>query len=314
MQADTHKAVRSAQAGMFVNTILAIVKLVAGIVGHSYALIADAVESTADIFSSLVVWSGLHIASQPADEDHPYGHGRAEALAGAIVSLMLMGGAIGIAVQAIREIAEPHQGPLAWTLWILGAIIVVKEVLYRRVRAVGTELGSTAVQADASHHRSDVFTSLAAFIGISIAVIGGPAWAAADGWAALVAAVVICFNGVKMIRPAIDDLMDRAPSENVVGRIAAAAREVSDVRAIEKLKVRKLGLAYMVDLHVQADPYMSLHDAHIVSGKVKSAIRSAVRSVDDVLIHMEPFEDYTDVISIPSIAPDSVPAGSPATA
>lgn len=276
---------------MLANTTLAIVKLIAGVLGQSYALIADAVESTADIFSSIIVWGGLHIASQPADEDHPYGHGRAEALAGAVVSLMLIGAAIGIAIQAIRQVMAPHEVPHAWTLWVLGVVIVVKEVLYRRVGAVGHEVGSTAVRADAQHHRSDVFTSFAAFVGIGIAVIGGPRWAAADGWAALIASCVIFYNGGKMLQPSINDLMDRAPDDLVVKRIAAAATSLAEVCAVEKLKVRKMGLSYFVDLHVQADPMLSLHDAHIVSGKVKGAIRAAVPTVDEVLIHMEPYEE-----------------------
>lgn len=281
---------RAAQLGMLVNLILAIVKLVAGIVGHAYALVADAVESTADIFSSLVVYGGLRIAAQPADEDHPYGHGRAEALAGVFVAMMLFAAAIGIAIEAVREIRTPHHIPRAWTLAVLVGVIIVKQMLARRVLRVGVETGSTAVVADAQHHHSDVLTSTAAFIGISIAVIGGPGWEQADDWAALVASVVICYNGMKMLRPAINDLMDRLPGAEVVQQIADAATSVAEVRAIEKLKVRKVGLQYAVDLHVQADSHMSLHDAHIVSGKVKSAIRAAMPTVDGVLIHMEPYE------------------------
>ena len=281
---------RAAQAGIVVNLILAIIKLIAGIVGHAYALVADAVESTADIVSSLVVYGGLHIAAQPADEDHPYGHGRAEALAGAFVAVMLIVAAIGIAIEAIREIRTPHHIPRAWTLAVLVGVIIVKQLLARNVFRIGSETGSTAVIADAQHHRSDVITSAAAFVGISIAVIGGPGWEQADDWAALFASFVIAYNGVKMIRPAIDDLMDRLPEADVVQRIANAAMSVSDVCAIEKLKVRKVGLQYAVDLHVQADSHMSLHDAHIVSGKVKGAIRAAMPAVDGVLIHMEPYE------------------------
>jgi cation diffusion facilitator family transporter len=284
------RAQRAARTGMLANTALAIIKLIAGVVGHSYALIADAVESTADIFSSIVVWGGLHIAAQPADDDHPYGHGRAEALAGAIVSLMLVGAAFGIAIQAVREIRTPGDPPRVWTLVVLSVVILVKEVLFRRVGEVGEAVGSTAVQADAQHHRSDVLTSIAAFVGISVAVVGGPGWSSADGWAALVASGVILYNGVKMLTPAVNDLMDRAPHDDIVRRIADAAMSLPEVCAVEKLKVRKMGLAYFVDLHVQADPELSLHDAHIVSGKVKGAIRSTVRSVDEVLIHMEPYE------------------------
>jgi cation diffusion facilitator family transporter len=278
---------------MAVNLILAVIKLIAGIVGHAYALVADAVESTADIFSSLVVYGGLRIAAQPADEDHPYGHGRAEALAGAFVALMLLAAALGIAIEAVREIRTPHHTPRAWTLAVLVGVIVIKQVLASKVFQIGSETGSTAVMADAQHHRSDVITSTAAFIGISIAVIGGPGWEQADDWAALVASVVICYNGVKMLRPAVNDLMDRIPDDSVVHGIASAATSVPEVRAIEKLKVRKVGLQYAVDLHVQTDPQMSLHDAHIVSGKVKGAIRAAMPSVDGVLIHMEPYEPGT---------------------
>jgi cation diffusion facilitator family transporter len=281
---------RAAQVGMFVNLILAIIKLIAGIVGHAYALVADAVESTADIFSSLVVYGGLRIAAQPADEDHPYGHGRAEALAGAFVALMLFAAAVGIAIEAILEIRTPHHTPRAWTLAVLVGVIVVKQILAGRVFRIGSETGSTAVMADAQHHRSDVITSTAAFIGISIAVIGGPGWEQADDWAALVASVVIFYNGIKMLRPAVDDLMDRLPEAEVVQKIANAATGVVEVCAIEKLKVRKVGLQYAVDLHVQAEPRMSLHDAHIVSGKVKGAIRAAMPAVDSVLVHMEPYE------------------------
>jgi cation diffusion facilitator family transporter len=290
MRSPASRAMRAAQVGMLVNVVLAIIKLIAGIVGHAYALVADAVESTADIFSSLVVYGGLRIAAQPADEDHPYGHGRAEALAGALVAIMLLAAALGIAIEAVREIRTPHHTPKAWTLGVLVGVIVIKQILANRVLQIGSETGSTAVMADAQHHRSDVITSTAAFIGISVAVIGGAGWEQADDWAALVASLVICYNGVKMLRPAVNDLMDRVPELGVIQSIASAARSVPEVCAIEKLKVRKVGLQYAVDLHVQADPFMQLHDAHIVSGKVKSAIRTAMPAVDAVLVHMEPFE------------------------
>jgi cation diffusion facilitator family transporter len=151
------------------------------------------------------------------------------------------------------------------------------------------------VLTDAAHHRSDVLTSAAAFIGISIAVIGGPGWETADDWAALAASAVVFYNGLQMLRPALDDLMDRVPGEGILNTVSQAAMSVNEVQAIEKLKMRKVGLVYSVDLHVQADPAMSLHDAHIVSGKVKSAIRQAAPEVNDVLIHMEPYEGVDDL-------------------
>lgn len=284
------RGIRSAQLGLVVNTLLAVTKLVAGILGNAYALVADAVESTADIFSSLIVWGGLQIATRQADDDYPFGYGKAEPLAATVVSLLLLGAAAGITVEAVREIRTPHHSPAPFTLIVLVGVIVVKEVLFRRVLKVSDEVSSTAVKADAWHHRSDAITSAAAFIGISIALLGGPGWESADDWAALAAAGVIVINAVTLLRPAIGDLMDKSPGAHLLERIGAAARGTPDVRHIEKLKVRKAGLQYFVDLHVQADPALSLHDAHILSGRVKTAIRAAVPEVAGVLIHMEPHE------------------------
>jgi cation diffusion facilitator family transporter len=278
-----------AQLGLLANALLVVIKLVAGVLGNAYVLIADAVESSADLFSSVIVWGGLRLAARDADEDYPFGYGKAEPLAAAVVALMLVGAAAGIAIEAVREIRTPHHAPAAFTLGVLLAVIGVKEVLFRRVRGVGKELASTAVTADAWHHRSDALTSLAAFVGISVAVVGGPGWEAADDWAALAAAAVILVNAVRLLRPAVHDLMDRSPGGELLERIGHAAAGTPGVRHIEKLKVRKSGLAYYVDLHVQADPLMSLHDAHDLSGRVKAAIRAEVSEVSGVLIHMEPY-------------------------
>ena len=287
------RGIRSAQAGMLVNTGLAMTKLVAGIVGNSYALVADAVESTADIFSSLIVWSALSVARRDADETYPFGYGKAESLAAAIVSLMLLAAAVGISIEAVREIVTPHHAPAAWTLAVLVAVVVVKTLLSTRVGRVGRKIGSTAVQADAWHHMSDAITSAAAFVGISVAVIGGPGWEAADDWAALVASGIIVYNGVSMLKSAIADLMDRSAGPEVLGPVRLAAESVPGVLATEKLAMRRTGMTYRVTIHVQTDPEMPLHEAHVLSGKVKSAIRAAVPQVQSVLVHMEPYEATT---------------------
>ena len=288
------RGVRAAQSGLLVNTLLAAAKLIAGIVGHTYALVADAVESGADIFSSLIVWGGLTIAAQPADEEHPFGHGKAEALATAIVALMLIAAAIGVAIEAIREIRTPHHAPAPWTLVVLVVVIAIKWWLARRVHAVGADIGSTAVRADAFHHLSDAFTSAAAFIGISIAVVGsrwlgGTGWESADDWAALFASAIIAYNGVSMLRPAMNDLMDRTPGEDVVNPMRRAAEAVPGVLAVEKLHVRKSGLTYHASIHVQSDPRMSLDEAHRLGGRVKAAMRREVPRLSEVLVHMEPY-------------------------
>lgn len=279
------------QWGVLVNACLAIVKLIAGVVGSSYALIADAVESAADIFGSLVVWGGLHIAGRDPDDEYPFGYGKAESLAAAVVALMILGAAVGIAVQSVREILTPHLTPAPWTLAVLVAVVLVKLALSRRVQAVGDDIGSTAVRADAWHHLSDAITSAAAFVGISIALWGGPGWEAADDWAALGASAVIAFNGVLLLRPALHDLMDRTADDEIIALVRKAAEQVPQVLAIEKLAVRKAGLGYQVVIHVQAAPQMPLHEAHTLGGRVKGAIRAAVPQVQFVLVHLEPFEN-----------------------
>jgi cation diffusion facilitator family transporter len=293
---DIQRGIRAAQTGMLINAGLAAIKLAAGIIGNTYALVADAVESGADVFASLLVWGGLAVAAQPADADHPYGHGKAEALAASAVSIMLVGAAIGIGFEAIREIRTPHSVPAPWTLAVLVGVVVVKWILSKRVHAVGAETGSTAVKADAQHHLSDALTSAAAFVGISLSLVGsrylgGKGWESADDWAALVASLVIGFNGLSMLRAATHDLMDRMPGDDVVAPIRKAALAVAGVEAIEKLHVRKSGMTYRVTLHVQADGSLSLEEAHIISGCVKTAIRAASPHVDSVLVHMEPFQE-----------------------
>jgi cation diffusion facilitator family transporter len=285
------RGIRATKVALLINTALAVVKVIAGIVGHSQALIADGIESTADVCSSLVVWSGLRISSRSADDDYPFGYGKAEPLSALAVGLLLMLAALMIAAESVRQILTPHLTPRPFTLVVLVVVVLIKEVLFRRVLQVGADVGSTALKADAWHHRSDAITSAAAFIGISIALVGGPGWESADDWAALLASGIIVYNALRVLRPATQDLMDRAPGEEMVSRVAAAASAVPGVSAIEKLKVRKAGMGYYVDLHVQADPAMPLHAAHVLSGMVKSAIRQAVPEVSGALIHMEPYED-----------------------
>ena len=281
---------RVALLGLGVNAGLLVVKLVGGIVGHSYALVADAIESSTDIFASLVVWWGLRVTTRPPDDDYPYGYGKAESLATAVVGLTLLAAALGIAVAAVSEILTPHHTPAPFTLAVIAGVVAVKAALTRRVARLGHELNSPAVEADAWHHRSDAVTSLAAFVGISVAIWGGPGWEAADDWAALVAAALIARNGAHLLRPAVQDLMDRTPSGLSALEIARVAGGVEGVLAVEKPRVRRLGARYYVDLHVQADPGLSLRDAHALGGKVKWTIRQALPAVSGVMIHMEPFE------------------------
>lgn len=283
------RGMQAARTGLLVNAGLALTKLVAGLVGNSYALVADAVESTADVFSSFIVWTGLRVAARQPDELYPFGYGRAETLASAIVALMLMLAAVGIAVEAVIEIQTPHHAPAPWTLAVLVGVIILKFLLSRRVIAVADEIGSQAVRTDAWHHFSDALTSAFAFVGISVALWGGPGWESADDWAALAAAVVILFNGWRLVRHAVAELMDRAASSDVTQRVRACADSVHGVLATEKLLVRRSGVFLRVTIHVQADPQLSLEVAHVLGGKVKHAIMRGVPNVQSVLVHMEPF-------------------------
>ncbi|MEO5510111.1 MAG: cation diffusion facilitator family transporter [Longimicrobiales bacterium] len=284
------RGIRSAQAGLLINAALAVVKVITGILGNSYALIADGVESTTDIFSSLIVWRGLHVASRSPDEEYHFGYGKAESLSAAVVSLMLVGAAVGIAIQAIREIRVPHHLPAPFTLVVLVIVMLAKEILFRRVASIGAEIDSTAVTADAQHHRADALTSFAAFVGISIALVGGEQYSSADDYAALIAACMIMYSGITLIRPAIADLMDRAPDAGLIRRVETTACAITGVCAVEKTMARRAGGGYRVVMHVQADPELSLREAHILGGMVRRHVVSQVPQVLDVVIHMEPFE------------------------
>jgi cation diffusion facilitator family transporter len=282
------RSLRATFLGLAVNSLLTTAKLLAGIVGHSHALVADAVESMADIFSSVIVWRGLVVAAEPADEDHPYGHGKAEPIAAAIVSVMLLLAATWITIQAFREIAHPHSAPAPFTLIVLALVIAIKESLFRFVLREAVSVESSAVQTDAWHHRSDAITSLAAGIGISVALIGGKGYESADDVAAIVAATVIAWNGARLLRPALNELMDRAPSRDMVERIRRVAENVPGVDAVEKCLVRKMGYHYYVDMHVEVDPQMTVQHSHEIAHAVKDNIRQQIPNVRDVLIHIEP--------------------------
>src|SRR3954469_20910566 len=249
---------RAALAGMLVNVVFAAAKISAGLFGNSYVLIADGIESALDIAGSVIIWGGLKFAARPPDKTHPYGHGKAEPLAAGIVAVGVIIAAIGLAVQSVREIFTPHHGPAPFTLIVLIVVIVVKEFLYRVVMRVSKDVESTAVQTDAWHHRADALTSAAAFIGISVALIGGEKWYSADDWAALFACAVIAYNGWRLLFPALHEMLDTAPRGDIVPRIERAAGSVAGVREVEKCLVRKIGISFYVDLHVRVDGDISV--------------------------------------------------------
>lgn len=279
---------RSTLIGIAVNLFLAAIKGTAGIVGHSYALIADAVESTMDVASSLIVWLGLRYSVKPPDDNHPYGHGKAEPLAAMAVSLALFAAAAGVAVESVREIRLPHHAPAPYTLIVLVIVIVVKETLFRYVLKIGDSTSSTAVKSDAWHHRSDALTSAAAFVGISIALIGGAGYESADDWAALFAAFIIALNAYLLLRPALDELTDAKPDPALEAQVRSVAQQNPHVIGTHKCHVRKMGFDYYVDLDVIVDGNMTVTRGHDIAHEVQNAIRAANPLFSKVLIHVEP--------------------------
>lgn len=282
------RSLRVTFLGMAVNAVLAVGKLLAGVWGHSHALVADGVESLADIVSSVIVWRGLVVAAKPADEDHPYGHGKAEPIAAAVISTVLLIAAAGIALKSIEEALGNHVGPRPFTLVVLVAVALIKETMFRFTRSEGTAVESNVVKTDAWHHRSDAITSLAAAVGITASLIGGPAFAMADDLAAIVAAGIIAWNGWRLLRPALEELMDATPDPQLTAKIRTVAQQVPGVDAVEKCFARRMGYHLWVDMHVHVHPDMTVRDSHTLAHQVKDTVRAEMPHVYDVLIHIEP--------------------------
>lgn len=288
MSATEDKAVKATYFSIAGNSILALLKWLAGFFGNSYALIADAIESTADIFASFLVLFGLKYAKRPADENHPYGHGKVEPLVTFIVVGFLIVSATIIAYQSIQNINTPHELPESWTLYVLGAIIIWKEISYRIVLKKSKETNSSALKADAWHHRSDAITSVAAFAGISIALLLGKGYENADDFAALFASGFILYNCYKIFRPALGEIMDENVYPELVQQIRGIAETVSGVVATEKCYVRKVGMKFHIDLHAVVAGSLSVAEGHEIAHKLKDTLMEQLPEIGNVLVHIEP--------------------------
>lgn len=286
--ATLESGLRLSLLALVINAALAVIKIAGGVVGNSYVLIADGIESTADIFSSFVVWSGLRLSAIPADENHPFGHGKAESIAGVMVSLILLGAAFLIAAQSVREILTPHQAPGWFTLPLLVVVIVVKEALFRFAFRTGHLLESTALKSDAWHHRSDALTSAAALVGIAVALIGGEGYEGADDWAALAACGVIAWNGMRLMREALNEVMDASVSADVVAAVRSLAAGVDGVVTIDKCRVRKVGLHLALDIHVVVPGELTVRRGHEIAHAVKDRLMASAHRINDVTVHIEP--------------------------
>ena len=281
-------AIKATYFSIIGNTCLAIIKGLAGFFGNSYALIADAIESTTDIFASFLVLFGIKYSNRPADKNHPYGHGRAEPLITFLVVGFLITSATVIAYESIINIRTPHQLPKTWTLIILGAIIIWKEYSFRLVMKRSVQTNSSSLKADAWHHRSDAITSVAAFIGISIALILGNGYEAADDWAALFASGFILYNSYLIFRPALGEIMDEHLYDDLIAQIRVVSLQVDGIIDTEKCFIRKAGMQYHVDLHATVESNITVKEGHDLAHKLKDTLREKIPELGHVLIHVEP--------------------------
>jgi cation diffusion facilitator family transporter len=280
---------RSSLLGIAINLTLALVKCLAGIIGHSFALLADGVESFLDVISSSVVYWGLRLAIKPPDKDHPYGHGKADPIAAAIVGVAMIAAAVGIAAESINLIRTPHKLPQSYTLWVLLCVFPVKALLSRYVSVVSQKLESTALRGDAWHHLSDALLSAFAFVGISAALwTGDPT---ADDWAALCAAPIILFGGWQQLKRPIAELLDTAPGPEIEENVRIVASAVPGVFGVEKCFVRKVGFRYYVDLHVVVRGELTVRAGHLIAHAVADQVRDQVAKIAEVLVHIEPEEE-----------------------
>lgn len=287
----TREAIKTSYLSILGNACLAIAKGVTGIFGNSYALIADAIESTTDVFSSLLVLLGLKYSSRPPDENHPYGHGKAEPLMTFAVVGFLVVSATVIAIESIEHIRTPHQVPEPYTLVVLAIIVIIKEVFYRVVSRKSDETKSSALKADAWHHRSDAITSLMAFIGISIALYMGDGYETADDWAALFASGFILYNAYLILRPALGEVMDEHMYDDMIADIRTLTEAVPGVIETEKCYVRKTGMNFHVDLHIAVSANITVKEGHDIAHTVKNELLQKLPEIADVLIHVEPDDE-----------------------
>lgn len=281
-------AIRTVIFSILGNAVLAAIKFLAGIFGNSYALIADGIESTVDIFSSFLVLLGLKYAERPADDNHPYGHGKAEPLITFLVVAFLIVSAFTIAWQAIDNIQTPHELPAAWTLMVLGGIIIWKEISYQVVMSRSKKLKSSSLKAEAWHHRADAITSIAAFIGISIALFGGKGYEVADDYAALVACLFILYNCYGIFRPALGEVMDENNFVELTEEIRMISLKVKGVEGTEKCYIRKAGMKYHVDLHAHVKGDLTVTEGHDIAHQLKDTLIRKIPQLGNVLIHIEP--------------------------
>jgi cation diffusion facilitator family transporter len=278
--------------GIVVSLCLGLVKLLGGWFGHSFALVSDAAHSLGDALVSSAILGALVLSQRPANPDHPYGYTRAETAAGSSAALLLILSALWIAWQAITTFADEYRSPETYTLVIALGSAVLKEGLYRYNSGVARRAGSSALLASAWDHRLDALSSVAVLAGVGLAKWGGPPWHWADHAAALIVAAMLLGVGIRLFWSNFHELMDQQADQRIVNQVRAAAGTVPGVSGIEKLRVRKTGLEYLVDMHVEVDPDMTVRDGHTIAHAVKDHVMTRVMLIKDMLIHIEPAPNH----------------------
>lgn len=279
--------------GMIVNIFLSAGKILAGIIGNSQAVVADGVHSLSDCTTDVAVIVGVRFWSAPPDEDHPYGHSRIETLVSLLIGLLLGGVAIGLGYEALSTIREQHPPPGVIALIAAIVSLISKEILYRWTVAVGRRIKSSAVVANAWHHRSDAFSSLPVAAAVGIAMIF-PEWYFLDHIGALAVMVLILQAAGRIVMPALRELADAGAPLELRNLCEQIARETPGVEHVHKLRTRQLGFGLQVDLHVHVAPDLSVRDGHDISEDVKRRLYELGPDIVDVITHMEPCEHQNE--------------------
>ena len=306
---------RAALNTFFINLFLAAGKILGGLFGNSFALIADGFESLLDVFTTLIVWSGLKVAARPPDGNHPFGHGKAESLASLFVGLSLIAVAALLSLNALKAILLPTVSPEAWTLPLLVLIIAIKEFQYRRLNVISRELHSTALESDALHQRSDAITSVAALIGIALARYGGPFFSSADAWAALLACALIGYNAIGVLKKSFQEVMDASVPDETLNQVRTIALQHSEVLGIHKCRIRKSGLGFWMDIQLLVDGSLSVREGHDIAHAVSDELKDSSLPIQDVVVHVEPHDAHPELIQNPKNhpPPHPVPRGADPT-
>jgi cation diffusion facilitator family transporter len=279
---------RVAAAGMIVSGLLAVIKIVVGLAGHSTAVVADGLESASDVFASGLVLLALTLAAKPADEDHPYGHGRVEILTGLLIGLVLTAGGALICYISFEHLGAPRQPLAAYVIWPLFLSLAAKTGLAAFKFHYGRKLKSAALTADAWNDAMDTLSATAALIAVGVTLSNPTRYLDADRYGGAVVGLIVIAAGVRVVRDTSLQLMDTMPDDQMMSQIRAAAAGVRGVRGVEKCFARKTGMRYHVDLHLEVDPDMTVRQSHEIAHEVRQRVVGTIDWVADVLVHVEP--------------------------